>query len=40
MSEAEEFILSLDKKAQQKITYNLLKARYIIDNELFKKLEG
>ena len=40
LSDAEQFILSLDKKVQQKITYNIAKATYVIDNTLFKKLEG
>ena len=40
LSEAEDFVLAQDIKVQQKITYNINKARYVIDNELFKKLEG
>ena len=40
LPEAQSFIFALDKKVQQKITYNIDKARYVIDNELFKKLEG
>ena len=40
LPEAENFVLSLDIKVQEKITYNIKKARFVIDNELFKKLEG
>ena len=39
--EADSFLGSLPIKAYQKIVYNVLKLeRGIIDNELFKKLEG
>ena len=39
--EADLFLESLPIKAYQKIVYNILKLeRGIMDNELFKKLEG
>lgn len=38
LPEAVEFINSLDDKAKEKIYYNLRKAQFINDNELFKKL--
>jgi phage-related protein len=38
--DAMQFINSLDAKARDKIVYNLDKSRYVIDKELFKKLEG
>ncbi len=34
------FLKSLPKKASEKIVYNISKSMVIIDNELFKKLEG
>ena len=41
IEEADSFLESLPIKAYQKIVYNVLKLeRGIIDNELFKKLEG
>lgn len=40
MPEAENFIRSLDKKARTKVLYNISKAQYIKDPELFKKLDS
>ncbi len=40
MPEADEFLASLNDKARNKIIYNVRKSTYVIDNELFKKLEG
>lgn len=34
------FLKSLPKKASEKIVYNISKSMVIINNELFKKLEG
>lgn len=39
LEEAAEFIDSLDEKARDKIIYNLQKARFSSDKELFKKLK-
>ncbi len=38
--EAMTFLKSLPAKASKKIAYNISKSMMIIDNELFKKLEG
>jgi len=38
LPEAVEFMNKLDDKAREKIYYNLKKAQFINDNELFKKL--
>lgn len=38
LPEAVEFIDSLDQKSQQKIYYNIKKAQFTNDSELFKKL--
>jgi len=38
LPEAVEFMNKLDDKARKKIYYNLKKAQFINDNELFKKL--
>ncbi len=35
-----EFLESLDQKTKEKILYNIWKSRSVIDNELFKKLDG
>lgn len=41
MEEALEFLYSLPKKVQEKITYNYLKIEHgIMNKEIFKKLEG
>jgi phage-related protein len=40
LPEADEFLASLDVKARNKIIYNVRKSTFVIDNELFKKLEG
>lgn len=38
LSEAIEFLENLDNKAREKIYYNIKKAQFVNDNELFKKL--
>lgn len=38
--EADRFLQRLPLKVRSKIIYNILKARYVLDPELFKKLEG
>ena len=38
MSEAVDFLDNLDPKAREKIYFNIKKAQFINDNELFKKL--
>lgn len=38
MEEVEDFLSGLDDKARRKIIYNLQKAQFINDSELFKKL--
>lgn len=38
--EAALFLRSLPQKVREKIEYNLTKSQYVIDKELFKKLEG
>lgn len=38
--EAIDFLESLDERAREKIAYNISKAMYVVDKELFKKLEG
>lgn len=38
LPEAVEFLENLDQKSRDKILYNLKKAQYVNDNELFKKL--
>lgn len=38
LAEAVEFLESLDKKAREKIIYNIRKAQVASDKELFKKL--
>lgn len=40
MDEAIQFLESLDEKARNKIAYNIEKAMFVIDKELFKKMEG
>ena len=35
-----KFLNSLDEKAKAKIIYNINKSKYVIDKELFKKLEN
>ena len=39
LDEAKNFLDKLDKKARDKIIYNILKARSTNDNELLKKLQ-
>lgn len=38
LEEASEFLDSLDEKARDKVIYNIQKARFSNDNELFKNL--
>lgn len=38
LPEAIEFLENLDDKSREKIYYNLKKAQFVNDNELFKKL--
>ncbi len=38
LPEAVEFLNSLNDKAREKIYYNIKKAQFVNDNELFKKL--
>jgi phage-related protein len=40
LEEAAEFIDSLDEKARDKVIYNIQKAKFSNDKELFKKLKG
>ena len=40
LSDAREFLLSLDEKSRDKIIFNIDKAKIKTDNELFKKLKG
>ena len=39
LEEAAEFLDSLEEKARDKIIYNIQKARFSNDNDLFKKLK-
>jgi len=39
LEEASEFIDSLDEKARDKVIYNIQKARFSNDKELFRKLK-
>ena len=38
LPEAIEFLETLDNKTREKIYYNIKKAQFVNDNELFKKL--
>ena len=38
--DAREFLRRIETKTRDKIVYNARKASYVIDPELFKKLEG
>lgn len=40
LQEADDFLASLDTKVRNKIIYNARKSSFVLDNELFKKLEG
>ncbi|MDY3317721.1 type II toxin-antitoxin system RelE/ParE family toxin [Riemerella anatipestifer] len=40
LTEAREFLLSLEEKSRDKIIFNIDKAKIKTDNELFKKLKG
>lgn len=35
-----DFLNSLNEKVKEKIMFNINKSKYVIDNELFKKLKG
>ncbi len=39
LEEAKIFLDGLDDKTKEKILYNIWKARFVNDNELFKKLQ-
>jgi len=39
LPEAVEFLEKLDVKTRDKIYYNIRKAQYVNDNELFKKIK-
>lgn len=38
--EVVKFLNSLENKVKEKIMFNINKSKYVIDNELFKKLKG
>ncbi len=40
LQEAADFLDKLDEKSRDKVIYNITKARFSTDNELFKKLNG
>jgi len=40
LEDAVEFLDNLDEKAREKIYYNIQRAKYSNDKELFKKLKG
>lgn len=40
LPEAIEFLEKLDNKSREKIYYNIKKAQFVNDNDLFKKLNG
>lgn len=40
LEEAAEFLNKLDEKARHKVIYNVTKARFSNDKDLFKKLQG
>jgi phage-related protein len=40
LTEAREFLLSIDEKSRDKVIFNIDKAKIKTDNELFKKLKG
>lgn len=40
LQEASDFLDSLDLKTREKVIYNIWKAQFSQDNELFKKLNG
>ena len=40
LQEEDDFLASLDTKVRNKIIYNARKSSFVLDNELFKKLEG
>ncbi|MBP6409800.1 MAG: type II toxin-antitoxin system RelE/ParE family toxin [Pseudarcicella sp.] len=40
LPDAQEFLEQIDDKAREKIFYNLKKSQFVVDNELFKKLNS
>lgn len=40
LTEAREFLLKLDEKSQEKVIFNIDKAKIKTDHNLFKKLKG
>ena len=40
LTEAREFLLSIEEKSRDKVIFNIDKAKIKTDNELFKKLKG
>ena len=40
LEDAVSFLESLDSKVAAKIMYNISKSKYVLDKELFKKLDG
>jgi len=40
LTDAREFLLKLDEKSQDKVIFNIDKAKIKTDNDLFKKLKG
>lgn len=40
LEEAVQFLDSLDEKIRDKVIYNVIKAKFSNDKELFKKLKG
>ena len=38
LEEADEFISKLEDKSRAKVLYNLKKSQYVLDSNLFKKL--
>ena len=40
LTEAREFLLTLDEKSRNKIIFNMDKSKITTDNEIFKKLKG
>lgn len=40
LTEARDFLLKLDTKSREKVIFNIDKAKFGTDNELFKKVKG
>ena len=38
--EVDDFLTQLDQKVKDKILYNIAKSKYVIDTDVFKKLEN